>query len=140
MKLSAEWFADLAGVLAPEKSSEKGAERRRLNRVQLCTRVPLSPIIKGERLPAVPIMVRDFSPRGIRVLYPEPMARGQQFIVDLKGSESTVSLLCTALHSRRVANGLHSVGAEFTCTIPGKTNPNAPDATAVNRIRASILE
>jgi hypothetical protein len=140
MNLSAEWFADLAGAMCGARGTEAGAERRRLNRVQLGTRVPVSPIVKGERLPAVPIMVRDFSPRGIQILYPVLMKRGQQFVVELKGTDSTVSLLCTAVHTRRVANGLHSVGAEFTCTIPTKTSANAPDAKAVSRIRASILE
>jgi hypothetical protein len=140
MKLSAEWFAELTKAMSSPGEVADHDERRRLKRVQLTGRLPVSLVVHGERAPAAPIMVRDFSPRGIQIYYPEPLALGQQFIVELNGGKSAVTLLCTTLHCRRASNGLHCVGAEFTCTLPSKPNINAPNMNAVQRIRASMLE
>ena len=62
MKLSADSFRELTRSLIGNRPlSDK--ERRRSQRVEVQTRVPLCLISKGEVLPAVPIMVRDVSPR-----------------------------------------------------------------------------
>ena len=140
MKLSAEWFAELAGALKTLAKSPMMTSRRRLKRVKLSGRLLVSLVVKGERLPAAPIQVHDFSPRGIQILYPEPMSLGQQFVVELEGAKTEVSLLCTTLHCHRASSGLHSIGAEFTCTLPAKQNVNAPNSQAVRRIRASMLD
>src|SRR4051812_41534543 len=116
MKLSAESFRELATALTGKPAADN--ERRRSNRVEVQTRVPLSLFSKGHQLPAVPIMVRDVSPRGINILYPEPLAGGTQFTVQISGVGKKINLLCTVMHSRQVSTGLHSIGAEFTCVLP----------------------
>jgi hypothetical protein len=138
MKLSAESFRDLAQAYAGKRSA--GHERRRSQRVKVQTRLPLSIIHNGDaRMPA-PIMVLDVSPRGISVLYPQRLAPGTQFTVQLAGTVKTITLLCTVMHSRQISNGLYNVGAEFTCVVPAKGGRKPADGRAVNRIRNSILE
>jgi hypothetical protein len=138
MKLSAESFRDLARAYSKERSRDH--DRRRSQRVKVQTRVPLSLIDDGEARTPAPIMVLDVSPRGISVLYPQRLAPGTQFTVQLAGSLKTITLLCTVMHSRQISNGLYNVGAEFTCVVPAKDNRKPADGRAVNRIRNSILE
>jgi hypothetical protein len=138
MRLSPESFRDLTTALNGRMPS--GKERRRSTRVEVKTRIPLSMVSKGMHLPAVPVMVRDVSPRGINILYPQSLATGQQFTVRLKGSEKTIRLLCTVMHSRQVSNGLHSIGAEFTCVLPASGSHLAGDAKTMSRIRDSVLD
>lgn len=138
MKLSAESFRELATALTGKKAPE-GNERRRSNRVEVQTRVPLSIFSKGQQMPSVPIMVRDVSPRGINILYPEPLSGGQQFTVEISGGGKKVHLLCTVMHSRRVSSGLFSIGAEFTCVLPNHL-PLPCDDREVKHIRDSILD
>jgi len=139
MKLSAETFRELTRSLAPKlELSDK--ERRRSARVEVKSRVPLSLIENGESLAAVPIMVHDVSPRGINIIYPEPLAAGQQFTVQLPESAKKITLLCTVLHSHPLSSGLHSIGAEFTCTIQTPMPKPGTDERTVDRIRHSMLD
>ena len=138
MKLSPETFRELTNALG---STKEGApnERRRSTRVDVQTRVPLSLIRKGEHRPAVPIMVRDVSPRGINIVFPQRLDSGQQFTVLLGGSKGFL-MLCTVMHSRPLSDGLHSVGAEFTCVLPKAGSAKPPsDAKTLERIRNSVL-
>ncbi|HEX3358872.1 MAG TPA: PilZ domain-containing protein [Tepidisphaeraceae bacterium] len=138
--MSAESFRELANAITG-KQLEADKERRRSTRVEVQTRLPLSLVLKGEHLPAVPIMVRDVSPRGINILYPQTLPAGQQFTVQIISGGKTITLLCTVLHSRQVVNGLHSIGAEFTCVLPEKgCRPATTDEQTLKRIRESVLE
>ena len=140
MKLSAESFRELTTALGGGRGVD-GKERRRSERVEVHTRVPLSIIDKGEARPAVPIMVRDVSPRGINIVYPQRMSQGQQFLVQLVEGSKKIRLLCTVMHSRPLSNGLHSVGAEFTCVLPSNvTSQPSVDAQTLERIRNSVLD
>ena len=138
MKLSADSFRELAHALTGKQAPE-GAERRRSTRVEVQTRLPLSLFSKGQQMPSVPIMVRDVSPRGINILYPEPLSAGTQFTVEITGPSKKIHLLCTVMHSRRVSCGLHSVGAEFTCVLPNHL-PLPSDERAVKHIRETMFE
>jgi PilZ domain len=138
MKLSPESFRELTSAITGTQL-EADKERRRSNRVEVQTRLPLSLFSKGEHLPAVPIMVRDVSPRGLNILYPEELPSGQQFTVQIASGSKPITLLCTVMHSRRVANGLHSVGAEFTCVLPARGTPLGKDEQTLKRIRDSML-
>src|SRR5690349_18151821 len=104
MKLSAETFRELATALG-SKTEGADNERRRSTRVEVHTRVPMSLIEKDEHLSAVPIMVRDVSPRGINILYPKCLAAGQQFTVQLGGPKG-FHMLCTVMHVKSLTNGL----------------------------------
>jgi hypothetical protein len=138
MKLSAESFRELAHALTGKKAPE-GTERRRSTRVEVQTRLPLSLFSKGQQMPSVPIMVRDVSPRGINILYPEALPAGTQFTVEITGGGKKIHLLCTVMHSQRVSSGLFSIGAEFTCVLPSHL-PLPNDDRAVKHIRESILD
>jgi hypothetical protein len=143
MELSPEEFRDLARSLEHVSEPIPDNERRRTSRKEVRTRIPLCLIDKGIASSPKPIQVRDLSPRGINILYPEVMPSGQQFTIDLKGSANHVTLLCTALHCHTAESGLHSVGAEFTCVVPshGMSNPSrrAEDEGILSRIRESML-
>ncbi len=139
MKLSAETFRELASAMTGAPVST-GNERRRSARVEVESRVPLSLISKGQHLPAVPIMVHDVSPRGINIIYPEPLPAGQQFTVQLHEGAKKITLLCTVLHARPLSSGLHSVGAEFTCVLPTRGEKSPADKETVERIRHSLLD
>ena len=109
--------------------------------MEVQTRVPLALMNKDEHMPAVPILVRDVSPRGINILYPTQLRAGQQFTVHLEGeSGRPIGLLCTVMHSRQLSSGLHSVGAEFTCVLPSSPEKPPPDQQTMNRIRDSVLK
>ncbi len=140
MKLSAESFRELTRSLSGKPSLDE-KERRRSQRVDVQSRVPLSLIKQGETLPAVPIMVKDVSPRGINIIYPEPLPAGQQFTVQLLETAKKITLLCTVLHSRALSSGLHSVGAEFTCVLPTPHERMPGDERVIEeRIRHSMLD
>lgn len=138
MKLSAETFRELAHSLTGVKMADN--ERRRSARVEVQTRVPLSLIDKGEHLEAVPIMVRDVSPRGINIVYPQSLPVGQQFTVQLLESAKKITLLCTVMHSHPLDSGLHSIGAEFTCVLPTPAEGHLNDDVIEERIRKSLLQ
>ena len=139
MKLSAETFRELARSLTGKKL-DPSKERRRSARIEVQSRVPLSLMDNDEALPPVPIMVRDVSPRGINIIYPEPLPAGQQFTVQLLETSKKITLLCTVLHSRPLSSGLHSIGAEFTCVLPMSRQKGAGDERARQRIRQSMLD
>jgi hypothetical protein len=139
MKLSPETFRELTRSLAgPAVQSEN--ERRRSRRVEVNSRVPLSLIENGESLAAVPIMVKDVSPRGINIVYPEALTPGQQFTVQLLEHTQRITLLCTVLHSHPMESGLHTVGAEFTCVLPTPREKPSGDKRVLDRIRHSMLD
>ena len=138
MKLSPETFRELTSALGVRKEGAPD-ERRRSIRVDVRTRIPLSLVDKGQHQPAVPIMVRDVSPRGINIVFPQRLDAGQQFTVMLGGQKGFL-MLCTVMHSQSLSNGMHSIGAEFTCVLPRNGARSATDAKTMQRIRDSVME
>jgi hypothetical protein len=57
----------------------------------------------------------------------------------MEGSRK-ICLLCTVMHTRPLSNGLHSIGAEFTCVLPTDGSKQSVDPKAVDRIRQSMLD
>jgi PilZ domain len=139
MKLSPATFRELTRSMAGSAVVSQN-ERRRSRRVEVKSRVPLSLIKDGQALAAVPIMVKDVSPRGINIVYPEALTPGQQFTVQLLEGTQKITLLCTVLHSRPLASGLHTIGAEFTCVLPTPREKDSDDNRAQERIRHSMLD
>src|SRR4051794_984327 len=137
MELSATSFRELASALGSQLEGAE-SERRRSTRVEVHTRVPMCLIEKDEHLPAVPIMVHDVSPRGINILHPKCLTAGQQFTIQLGGPKG-FRMLCTVMHARAMENGLHSVGAEFTCVLPKHGGDASTDPEILQRIRRSML-
>jgi len=114
-------------------------ERRRSARVEVRSRVPIALLCKGELLPAIPIMVKDISPRGVNILFPEPLQAGQQFTLELSSPREAITLLCNVMHCRLDESGLHSIGAEFTCVLPADSSKQRVDEQTQKRIQQSML-
>lgn len=140
MRLSAEQFAELAASFEGYAETET-EERRRAPRLELQTRIRITPTEFGDRLPPVDVTVCDFSARGIAFLQPTPMQPGQQFVTTLPRKHGgSVELLCTVAHCTQVSNQLHRIGAEFTCTLsPASPQPSEADVQEMARIRKSML-
>jgi hypothetical protein len=83
------------------------------------------------------VTVLDIAARGLRVVHPTELPRGATFVAQLPRYQSTpLRVLCTVAHSQPRANGLFTVGAEFTCVL---SEPGAVDERAQERIRRAIL-
>jgi hypothetical protein len=155
MNLSADLFAECTVALTkgavPVPHPSPG-ERRRCCRIELeRATVPMTLVVNGQHQPAQVVRVRDFSARGINVLYPQSLASGQQFVIHIARADgTTISILATVAHSRPYQDdkSLFSVGAEFTCVLRDSATPAAASpaqasgkdrAAALARIRQSVL-
>jgi hypothetical protein len=140
MQLSPQIFRALAAEMLANGTGSKVDERRRSHRVDVKMRVPVALLRKGALMPAAPILVRDISPRGVKILYPEPLEAGEQFTMELSSPKNPIKLLCIVTNCRRDQSGLHSVGAEFTCVLSEATDGAEADETMRRRIQQSMLE
>jgi hypothetical protein len=155
MNLSADLFAECTVALTkgavPVPHPSPG-ERRRCCRIELArASVPMTRVVNGQQQPAQVVRVRDFSARGINVLYPQCLPSGDQFVIHISRADgTTISILCTVAHSRPYPEdkALFSVGAEFTCVLRDTATPAASStaeatgkdrAAALARIRQSVL-
>jgi hypothetical protein len=105
-------------------------------------------------------LTRDLSFRGVGLFQARQAPRGSQFVVVLprKQDRDGVSLLCTVMYCRTMAEGLYNVGASFnnpfdldaapTADIrppageakdAGNTGAQSPTDAELDRIRQSIL-
>jgi hypothetical protein len=83
------------------------------------------------------VSVVDISARGLRIIHPTEFPRGTTFVAQLPRYQTTaLKVLCTVAHSQQRANGLFTVGAEFTCVL---SEPGEIDERAQERIRRAIL-
>lgn len=136
MKLSAEQFLELAASFGLTRPG-RGHERRRAGRVELDATATCSLIEDGLVGEPRSVQVRDFSPRGLGLVFPEKLPPGSQFLLTLsRKSGGNVHILCTVVQCRPCKKGF-VVGAELTCTMPSYT-PN-PDDT-LQRVRQSMWE
>jgi hypothetical protein len=140
MRLSAEQFAELVAVLRSDRAQPRRQhEKRRCHRIAINASIPIELILDGRRSPAIDVTVRDFSTRGMCLLYHSPLENGQQFICILRRhSGGHVALLCTVVQCRRLTDKFFGIGAEFTCTLAHATTAYESAETA--RIRQSVLD
>jgi hypothetical protein len=83
------------------------------------------------------VSVLDISARGLRIVYPTEFPRGATFVAHLPRYQTTpLRVLCTVAHSQPRANGLFTVGVEFTCVL---SEPATIDERTQERIRRAIL-
>lgn len=141
MRLSAEQFAEFVSVLDNMKSPAAEQDKRRSARMELQAQVPITLISDDETAKASIVEVRDFSARGIAVLHDSALPMGQQFIVELRRLKGrSISLLCTIVHSRPLADGKFNIGAEFTCVLQNPPDVPAPEnPKELTRIQKSVL-
>jgi hypothetical protein len=129
MILSAEQFAAIVRFLKPEEAPLGHRKNsRRAPRIAFNSRLSISlkPAAMGEgrngegenggrRAKPLTVPMRDISPRGVAFLSPQPMARGEQFMLHLAGGAGQgVDILCEVAHCRTQRSG-HMVGGEFVC-------------------------
>src|SRR4051812_26756258 len=102
MKLSAELFADFTASMNASGEQPPFGERRRVPRVEVCATVWLEVVSDdggGDANAArqtVIAEVRDFSPRGAKLVFRAALAPGRQFIMRLKrGDGGLIAILCT---------------------------------------------
>jgi hypothetical protein len=145
MNLSAKQFAEVVGVLkADSTASVAGHDKRRARRVAIDNRATIIPYVDGVAGEGVGVEIRDFSPRGIRFLHSERLARGEQFVLEVpQQTGEPVCILCTVVHCRVTPEGPFSTGAEFTCVLreakASKSSRPEPRGER-DRIRNSILD
>jgi hypothetical protein len=140
MQLSPQMFRALSAEMLANGTGSNIDERRRAARIDVHSRVPIALLSKGKLLPAVPILVKDISPRGVNILFPEPLEAGQQFTLELSSPRNSITLLCNVMHCRRDESGLHSIGAEFTCVLPADNSKQRVDEQTLKRIQQSVLD
>jgi hypothetical protein len=141
IELSADQLGQLSAVLRLAGSRSVPSERRRTPRLDVRASVSVAMVNDGDSGPAVPMRIRDLSPRGVALLHTEPMNPGQQFVLTLQRSDGPpVQILCTAVHSRPGKGRLHTIGAEFTCAISDLSIQRTPSTGEVERIRNSMLD
>jgi hypothetical protein len=142
MRLSAEQFAEFVSVLDNLKSPAAAQhDKRRSARMELQAQVPITFISDDQPAQPCVVCVRDFSSRGIAILYDTALAIGQQFIVELRRLKGrSISLLCTIVHSRPMDDGRFNIGAEFTCVLQNPACEIATNANELSRIQKSMLD
>jgi hypothetical protein len=113
MQLIAQDLGDILTALRAAQDT-KGHERRNSARMEVQAQVKVVPFEDG--VPAEPFtcMTRDVSFKGIGLLQSRQPPRGSQFVVTLpkRGGES-MSILCTVMYCRVLADGIYNVGAAF---------------------------
>ena len=138
MDLTAEQFAEILKSL--NELSRQPSDKRRAPRVNHRCRALIT---RGKELHSglsESVSVRDFSPRGICILCPKPMAGGENFIICMsRRGSSPVHILCTVVHCNAVSKEMHTIGAEFTCVLDHSVRP-AVTRGDLARIRDGVLD
>jgi PilZ domain-containing protein len=126
----------LASIVAADLTPDTlGNELRRARRFQYHGQI-LIQFSEADSQPEA-ISVLDISARGLRIVHPTEFQRGASFVAQLPRYQTTpLRVLCTVAHCQPRANGLFTVGVEFTCVL---SEPGATDERAQERIRRAIL-
>jgi hypothetical protein len=166
MQLVAQDYAEVLAALKAAADTT-GHERRGTARMEVMAQVKVFPYKDGQLGPPFTCLTRDLSFRGVGLFQAKAPPRGSQFVVILPRREdaATLSLLCTVMYCRTMADGLFNVGAAFVKPFDVNAKPAAevrgasaapaaksgaqsgakspaPASTAdaeMNRIRQSIL-
>src|SRR5690349_11213074 len=113
MQLVAQDFGDILATLKAAEDT-KGHERRGSTRMDVQAQVKVVPFKDGQPSEPFTCMTRDLSFKGIGLLQSKQSPRGSQFVITLprKDGES-MSILCTVMYCRVLADGIYNVGAAF---------------------------
>ena len=148
---------DYAEVLAALKAltDTKGHERRATARMEVQAQVKVFPFKDGKTSDSYTCLTRDLSFKGVGLFQSKHAPRGSQFVVMLPRQENEpLTLLCTVMYSRPMADGLYNVGAafnsvydfnakpavEFRGGAAGGAGPALTGEDELKRIRQSILD
>lgn len=146
---------DYAEVLAALKAltDAKGHERRTTARMEVQAQIKVFPFKDGKITDPYTCLTRDLSFKGVGLFQSKQPARGSQFVVELPRQENQpLTLLCTVMYARPMADGLYNVGAAFNSVYDFNAKPAvefrngnaaAPALSPeeqLKRIRKSILD
>jgi len=150
MQLMAQDYAEILASLKA-LTDTKGHERRTAARMDVQAQVKIVPCKDGKASAsdAYTCLTRDLSFKGIGLFQSRQSARGSQFVIELpRREDKPLTLLCTVMYCRALADGLYNVGATFNRTFDFNAPPVvefrgvAPSLGGEaerNRIRDSIL-
>jgi hypothetical protein len=145
MQLVAQDYGEILAALKAATDT-KGHERRTTARMEVQAQVKLLPYCDGTTGKPFTCLTRDLSFKGIGLLQCKQSPRGSQFVIELprRNAEAPLTLLCTVMYCRELAEGLYNVGASFNAVY----DPDAPvtrgssgasGVSELDRIRQSIL-
>lgn len=143
MDLAYEQFLDILSSFRTIDRSKDAGDKRRARRIgyrakthiTFCGSTPYE-----HQKDRIPVLLRDFSPRGVSLLINTPMERGQSFVLHFKQNDGDeIEMLCTAVHCQPGGKDRYIVGAEFSFQI--KPEPAQHEQQGeLERIRQSILD
>jgi len=82
--------------------------------------------------------LKDMSPRGVCLISPTALERGQNFIMELgRDAQPPARILFAIVYCKSLSSDSYSIGAEFVCALEG--SPERADSPDVDRIRQLIL-
>lgn len=149
MDLTFDEFVEILASFRTRDRSKDAGDKRRSRRIGYRAQVFITPCENGSCSPSNtpdPVILRDFSPRGVSLVSEFPMQKGHAFVLHLKRSNGEkVEMLCSTVHCRSCRPGgtdQFLIGAEFTCLV----EPEAALCATVSqqmdldRIRHSILD
>ncbi len=144
MKLSTEHLAAVLDSLGATGVQKENEENRRAPRRGIQARASIvmhdSSNNSSPNRPAIPVVLRDVSARGVGLLYLESMELGTQFVLNVpRGKSAPLTVLCTVAHSRALQKELFAIGAEFTCVLSGKKADTSAIDREAERIREKMM-
>ena len=114
MELSPHQFAELVHHLKGSARFGGPADPRRAARVERQSRIEIVPIEDGRARPAVPVLVKNVSSRGLGFVRDRRMEPRSEFILSLaRAGEAAMEFTCTVVRCEAVGEGAYSIGAEF---------------------------
>ena len=142
MQLVAQDYGEILAALQAA-NDEKGHERRTAARMEVQAQVKLTPYHEGKAGKSFTCLTRDLSFKGIGLLQGKQSPRGSQFLIELprRNAEAPLTLLCSVMYCRELAEGLYNVGASFIEVYDPNTpaKRSSPGVSELDRIRQSIL-
>jgi len=144
MVLSGQQFAEIVSYLRTKSAAAPaGSDKRRTSRMELKSRIVITPIRDGAACPQASVLTRDISLEGVGLLTAVPLTKGQQFIALLpKSDRVTIFVLCEVMFCGVVADGMFTLGCRFTKVIPTEAalKIQSSNDAAIARIRESVLK
>jgi hypothetical protein len=122
LTLSLQDFADVVSVLRDPMDRNAAAEKRRATRMSVSAKVSVHVLEKGHIGRAYTAFARDISLTGIGLLQSVVLQQGQEVLLTFgRPHGRPLMVVAKAMHSRPLADGLLSVGLEFSHVLADPT-------------------
>ena len=144
MVLNGQQFAEIVSYLRSKSAGPPpGSDKRRTSRMEIKSRIVITPIRDGAACPQASVLTRDISLEGVGLLAAVPLVKSQQFIALLpRNDRETFFVLCEVMFCGVVADGMFTLGCRFLKLIPAEaaTKLQSSNEAAIARIRESVLK